>query len=186
MVTLARLERCCDKIAENVKTFRPDYIVSIESGGWYIGHLLEKKLQLPHYSITVKRSINLQKLYRIFPERLRIIPSIVQGLLFHCKDPMLQARLPTLTESALKGKNVLLVDDAVHSGKTFFVAIEYLQSIGVGCIKTATVSNVFDNPVVDYYCYSGMYFFPWSRPSYEYPTYLSLRKNLEDQTVIAL
>jgi hypoxanthine phosphoribosyltransferase len=178
IVTLARLESCCSEIADTVRTFKPDYIVSIESGGWYVGHLLQAHLCVPHYTITIRRRINLQNLYRPFPLQLRIIPSVWQGILFFFKSPVLQEPLLPPTETLLAGKRVLLVDDAVHSGKTLSVAIEYLRSIGAVHIKTAVISNVYGDPIANYYCYSGLYFFPWSRPSDEYPAYLSLRQHL--------
>ena len=95
---------------------RPDIIVAILRGGAIIGVLLSHSLKIPNLLTIPIRTTS-----RDGPNPPRIPPEVgVTGNL-----------------SALRGKTVLIVDDAVTTGKTFATARQLLHSASPGRILTA-------------------------------------------------
>ena len=73
-------------------------------------------------------------------------------------DPVL---LEGITDEDLKNKKVLLVDDAIHSGKTMKVAKDYIFGFSPTIIKTAALFYV-DTYIPDYFIGKGEKKYPWS------------------------
>ncbi len=180
-IRLKDVKAHCDELAAAAADFQPEAIVSIESGGWYVGHCLEQKLMVPHYSITIRRKMDLEALYARFPKELALIPKLVHTVLFLVKKPEMHGRLSERSEALLEGKRVLVVDDAAQSGRTLGIAVRYLQKISACAVRTAVVSSVFGKNRADYCCRTGLNYFPWSKSSRDYRTYLELRTQLAPQ-----
>ena len=78
----------------------------------------------------------------------------------------------------LKDKKILIVDDAVHSGKTLDVAKKYLLKFKPDEIKTAALFYV-DKYLPDYFIGKGEMKYPWSSFAKFEKGYWLYRKYLE-------
>jgi hypoxanthine phosphoribosyltransferase len=181
VISIEEINKICDILGENVTNPKPDFIVSIESGGWYIGHRIAKRLSLPHFSITIRRKTVSTRLYEIFPNWLKIIPTIIHGVIFLIRKPVLQRKLSRDSEKEIITKNILIVDDVLQSGMTINMGVLYLKSIGAETVRTLVISNVFKKKV-DHDYQNGILFYPWSKCSNEYTKYLEIRSNLTETT----
>jgi hypoxanthine phosphoribosyltransferase len=173
-VKLSEVDVLCENLAAMMVGFKPDFVVSIETGGWYAGKYLARHFSIPHRTITIRRQIDLQLLYRCFPKALRFIPALWHGVLFLMATPVMTQGLAAGAEQELAGKKILIVDDVTQSGKTLTVAESYLQSLAVKSTKIAVLSTVWGR-ATDYRCLSGIHYFPWSRSSAEYAHFEQLR-----------
>jgi hypoxanthine phosphoribosyltransferase len=176
VVTLEKLEFFCNDLSEQVKEFNPELVISIDNGGWYLGHKISRKLQIKHLSIKIKRKTNFEKLNNRLPVFLRLIFISVEAILFHLQKPSLISGLSTTEIKEIENKRILLVDDAIHSGKTMEVAVEYLNLFMIKELKILVLSDFINSNKPHYKIINGHCLFPWSRISKEYGTFLKLRQ----------
>lgn len=173
-INLKEAVALCEQLAERVKELRVDSVVSIESGGWFVGDQIAQRLELPHLPITVRRFTDEERgvseccssfLRRLFVAvqhdllRTSRAPQVLRGV----SDPML-----------VKEKRVLLVDDAVHSGRTVTVARDYLFQLGSVAVPVVALASVrgFREP---YLCMlEGHRCYPWSVISPEYEQFQAI------------
>lgn len=102
------VENELDILAQQIG-YRPDVIVAIARGGLVPGRLLAKSLDVKTmFSLTVIKSGSERK-----------VASAI--------DPMFIA-----------GKNILLVEDMIESGRSLLVSKQYLESLGAS-VKTAAL-----------------------------------------------
>lgn len=178
ILTFSDMDFYTGVIGRQVADYSPEFVVSIRCGGWYVGKVLSSLMGINHLSITVRRtddSVNEQvsagiAICRAFAElfwRPWVMPYVV-------------ARLSPSVGIRINGKRVLLVDDAVHSGDTMKVAVEYLASFNPECIMTAAVGNVHTRSIVDHWVLDGWYCYPWSKVS---PYYAQFRAMMDHEAI---
>jgi len=146
-----------------VKEYTPDIVVCINRGGVLPGVEVARELQVPCSSLTVQRPFNTVEIYKRMPKfiaewyqvflSLTMMPEVVPGI-----------------HASVMGKKLLMVDDAVHTGKTFRVATEYVSFLAPREVRTATLTYV-RRQHADFALKKGRYQFPWSRNSPEFEEY---------------
>ncbi|MCC5850557.1 MAG: hypothetical protein JJU29_20920 [Verrucomicrobia bacterium] len=115
-------------LAGQLKQLRPDSctIVSVARGGHALARLLSDFLKLPIFSVSIQSYQDLQQ------HELRITQEL---------------------NVDLNGRNVLLVDEIIDSGKTLVRALEYLQDFGTGSVTSVSL-HVKPHAVLksDFFC----------------------------------
>lgn len=173
-ISLAAAQQLCVDLAMRAEVFKPDCVVSVEKGGWFVGDQVAKRLGLPHLQIAIGRfpEEETRSIYAELP-----LPFHLLGVLWHTLT--WNARKPRLLEGignpqSLEGKRVLLVDDAVHTGGTMRVAREYLLTFRPTSVDMAALSIVRGFQPMYLCMRQGHYCYPWSRMSPEYGDFLKL------------
>ena len=167
-LTLKDIDNLCRQLCEMIKVPNIDCVVSVEKGGWYVGDKIARQLDVPHFKVTTRRfdDEELRSLYQMFPEWLKIIPILYQGLLQKIRSPRLIKGLSCV--DMIKGKNVLLVDDAIHTGITLEVTKGYLNGLEPMTIHAAVLASVKGSRELVTSILQGHYCYPWSKISSEY------------------
>lgn len=100
------------ELSRKIKQLRPESctIISVARGGHALARLLSDFLKLPIFSVSIQSYQDLQQHELHITQELNV---------------------------DLKGKNILLVDEIIDSGKTLVRALEYLQDF-----ETRTVTSV--------------------------------------------
>ncbi len=173
-ITLKEVEIICDNLLKNIE--KPEVIIAIESGGWYIGNYLSQKMNVPLFSITIRRKINLSYFHNSSNGFMKILGKIFQYILFLLKKPVLQEELSNQQKVFIAGKNILIVDDAIQSGFTMNIAIKYLNTLYPKKIEILIINNVFGFYKCKFFN-RGITRFPWSKTSSEYKQYLKIRSS---------
>ncbi len=101
-------------LAGQLKTLRPHSctIISVARGGHALARLLSDFLKLPIYSVSIQSYEDLRQ------HELRITQEL---------------------NVDLKGRNVLLVDEIIDSGKTLVRALDYLHDFETGSITSVSL-----------------------------------------------
>lgn len=167
IISLERAESLCEQLAEKVVQKPIDIVVSIEHGGWFVGVQLARFFQVPHATITVRRlpdekvldgTEDLSVAHRLF--------------VVFIADFFRMARKPVVIEGVQRSmvckKNILLVDDAVHTGSTMEIAAAYLREQGVETVSMAALASVRGPYPPLCYVLEGHHCYPWSKLSVEY------------------
>ena len=141
------------------RDFIPDVIVTIKNGGVLPGIEISEKLGKPLLEIDIRRIIDdtFEKLYSDASEDTRKIISKDFNEAWFATDP----KIVKTDRLDLKDKNILLVDDAVHTGKTLNVAKSYISTFKPSLEKTATLFYA-DKYTPDYVLGYGEKYYPWS------------------------
>lgn len=160
-LTFHKVDFLCQSLSGAVAGYKPQCIVSIDTGGRYVGEKLSKILDVPHLNIYICRNIYDVPFIKKMPLIFRLI---VRWVLFRFTKPVLQKGLTINAQAFIQNKRVLLVDDAISSGRTMDVGIEALQG---ATVKTAVLVNIARGEV-DFSLLKGAHYFPWSRISPEY------------------
>lgn len=121
--------------------FKPDYVIGISRGGWFPANFLSYLMDwTPLASIDVKRTAGNKG--RIMGDNSHINPAV------------------------LKGRNVLLVEDMLETGKSAAAAEEFLKQHGatvkLACFFARDISEVEPDFVVQGGVANEV-FFPWER-----------------------
>jgi hypoxanthine phosphoribosyltransferase len=150
----------CTSLAREVeKVYTPDLVIAIDTGGSVPGDLVAKDLGVPVKHITIRRDINIGRMYNRDPIPLRWIMSVYHHYLFHTVKPVVSINL----DFDISGKKILIVDDSVHTGATLAVAVRYFQERFVSEVRVATLTFV-SNVESDFSILpAGNYCFPWSK-----------------------
>ena len=85
--------------------------------------------------------------------------SVYHHYLFHTTRPTVLEGI----SANISGKQILIVEDMLHTGATVDVAIEYLRRVNVSQIKTASLGYVSERRPDFSALPSGNYCFPWSK-----------------------
>lgn len=155
-----RLAGCCTSLARKIgKVYKPDLVIAIDTGGSIPGDLIAKALDVPIRHITIRRNINIGRMYCKDPIPLRWIMSLYHHYLFHTVKPTVSEDF----DLDISGKNILIVDDSIHTGTTLVVAIKHIQQYPILEVKVATLTYV-SKVEPDYSILpAGNYSFPWSK-----------------------
>jgi hypoxanthine phosphoribosyltransferase len=120
-VSWNELERCLDKMIERINNseIKYDAVVGIKTGGAIISDYISLKLGLPNYKIKISREeYNCNKgSSDTIDDMVKKNFSYKQGDYIICEG----------INSNLEGKNIILVDELVSTGKTIEEAYNYLK-----------------------------------------------------------
>lgn len=178
IINFARADQICERLHQRVVGMQMDYIISIETGGWYVGKKMSELLSIPHYTITVRRyeEEELLRFYENFPRSLRVVPILMQSLVHMFVRPRVLSDITTLP--VLLDAKVLLVDDCVHTGATMDVALKVIDTLRPEYVQPLVLVNVgepkHESCMFDL---QGMHEFPWSKTSKQYNQFLELRQS---------
>lgn len=171
------------KLAQKIeKNFRPEIVIFVAKGSYYIGDEISKYFNTPLIEIKAERQKG--KLKKIVAPLLKIIPSSIKKVLrefevksnIHKKNSERKVRLDEKAlKELLKYKKVLLVDDSIDTGNTIKKIIKYLEKYNLE-IKAASL-NIFSISEevieIDYYNYRDTLLNgPWSNDSKYYKKFI--------------
>lgn len=149
----------CDSLTRMIKeNYVPDIIVAIETGGVVPGELIAKLFSVPVLYIGIRRNIFIRQ-YSFNLRPIQWIMSVYHHFLFHAMKPVLNKEIAM----DISNKKILVVDDVLHTGATFDVAIEYLKRKGAIKIRTVSLSYVSKRKPDYSILPAGDYSFPWSK-----------------------
>ena len=117
------LEECLDEIVERIRESGINYhvVVGIKTGGAIISDYVSLKLGLPNYKIKLTR-----KEYNCKKESSDTIDDIIKkNIINEYKDN--EFTICEEIEDNLEGKNIILIDELVSSGKTMEESYNYLK-----------------------------------------------------------
>ena len=161
----------------------PDLVVGILSGG---GHVLEAIKKHPNVKSSLFELVTLQRQSTNVKQRflkpvLSILPYSILNWLRIFESNSVKAKISNLNLEKLQDntiafdtrntiakpiKNILIIDDAIDSGKTMFVVKSNLQQkFPKAKIKIAVLAWTIDSSIIkpDYYLYNNTLLrFPWS------------------------
>lgn len=163
-LSIKEINGICAVLAEKASALNPEVVISIESGGLYIGKVVASKLKVPHYSFAVRRP---KRELPKYTQWLQLFFTLWEVWKFRKRSPVLVSGLSVRAERELADKSIVLIDDAIDTGQTIEVAKAHLFSLGVSQIAVIVVGNV-QGKQVDYSHLDGRYCYPWSRLSREY------------------
>ncbi len=150
----------CRQLAEKVRLeYEPDLVVAIATGGSIPGELVAGALTIPLVHLTIRRDIDISRRYSRDPIPLRYMLSLYHHFLFQTTKPTISVGVDT----GISDKKILIVDDALHTGATIDVAVEYLRKARASEIKTASLGYVSTRKPDFSALPRGNYSFPWSR-----------------------
>jgi len=171
----------CNELSSKID-FGPDLIVGILEGGGHVVNEIAKTLKSKNVAfIKLKRKTG-SKEFILIGYLLKVLPyKFLNKLRFYessrAKKSMNSLNLDELSKQSLefnlenidleKIKTILIVDDAIDTGKTMFVVKNSLDSkIQNANIKTAVISWTLEDSIVkpDYHLYKNVLVrFPWSK-----------------------
>lgn len=164
----------------------PDIVVEVLSAGGYLGKAIkvdEKFNKAQYKQIKIQRRREYIKQSIVFRTLLKILPYIILNRLrlYESKKAKNSIRALNLDElqkdnisfdhlgfSHQKSvKNILIIDDAIDTGRTMFIIKNSLQKqFPKANIKTAIISWTLENSIIkpDFYIYKNVLVrFPWSK-----------------------
>lgn len=164
------------------KNFKPEIVIFVAKGSYYIGDEIAKYFNIPLIEIRAERQKG--KLKQVVAPLLKIIPSFIKKILrefevksnTHKKNSKRKVILEEkYLKELLKYKKVLLVDDSIDTGNTIKQIIEYLKKYNLE-IKIAGL-NIFSMSEevikIDYYNYKDTLLNgPWSNDSKYYKEFI--------------
>jgi hypoxanthine phosphoribosyltransferase len=162
----------------------PDLVVSILTGGGYIVDEIKKEKNFNNVrfeQVKIQRKERFKATYiinfllKILPykvlnnlriyESLKATKSISKLDLSMLSDSKIEFKLNAINKESIK--NILIIDDAIDTGKTMFTVKNNLNKIFTNAqIKTAVISWTIDSSIVkpDYYLIKNtLVRFPWSK-----------------------
>lgn len=149
-----------DNLARIIRqNFVPNLVVAIDTGGSIPGEMIAQRLKIPIVHITVRRSIKITRRYGNDPVLLRWVMSVYHHYLFRLTKPVISVDINT----DISGKNILVVDDSIHTGATIDVVTDHLRRAGAHRIVTASLTYVSENKPDYSVIAPGNYSFPWSK-----------------------
>ena len=120
-ITWSELERCLDKIIERIQNseIKYDAVVGIKTGGAIISDYISLKLGLPNYKVKISREE-----YNCNKQSKDTIDDMIKKKVYYNQGKY------TICEGIndnLEGKNIILIDELVSSGKTITEVNNYLK-----------------------------------------------------------
>jgi hypoxanthine phosphoribosyltransferase len=134
-ITWHQLENYLDIIVEKIKNSGENYdaVIGIKTGGAIISDYISQKLNLPNYKVKLSR-----KEYNCNKQSYNTFNDLINKNIF---SNLGEYTVCEPIEHDLQGKNVILVDEMVSSGKTMVEAVEYLKNEkGVNTIYPTTIT----------------------------------------------
>ncbi len=179
VVTLNRkdFEKSVVKLSEHID-FNPDLIIGIPRGGKFVLAQIIKNHKFKNtktFLFEVQRKTTKRKNHAIISYMISLLPYRISDLLRIFEANLVRKKnfresnpetivFPYSIDNGLK---ILIIDDAIDSGKSVLTVIESIKNKSINCfIKVAVVSWTFKDSLIkpDYYIYSNcLVRFPWSK-----------------------
>lgn len=172
-INLEQVLEYSKELAKNIGTqFNPDAIIGIKNGGLIPSLEISKILRKPLYTISAGRNVP------PYNSKFPLLNKFYYELAFLRSSPKLLTKL----DSSFDAKKILLVDDAIHTGKTVNLIMDYLKQMNNDCeVKTASI-NYIKKSIPDFYIKKGRINFPWSKNSKYYKDYEKyLEKSIKNE-----
>lgn len=162
-ISLEEVDKLSKELAEKVREYNPECVISIRKGGYRAGEVVANSLEVPHYSIKVSRWCS-DFVSNSFVQYMCNQAPLVNGLCRYMASLINRLSPTKLREDLddninLENRRILLVDDVEVSGKTIRIALKYLRSRGLRDIKTAVIRC--EGSSSDYWVTSEKIDFPW-------------------------
>ncbi len=164
----------------------PDIVVEVLSAGGYLGKAIkvdEKFNKAQYKQIKIQRRREYIKQSIVFRTLLKILPYIILDRLRLYESKKAKNSISALNLNELQKdnisfdhlgflhkksvKNILIIDDAIDTGRTMFIIKNSLQKqFPKANIKTAIISWTLENSIIkpDFYIYKNVLVrFPWSK-----------------------
>jgi len=182
----ARLKSLCMELGRKVviSNLKPDIIIGIKSGGAVVSNYI---CQLPEFIECVHEVVKLQRASTLRKEKMNIkkfiskMPYVVTNFLRLIESGILEYKhnrmndadsdvrieiSPEILRKIKMASHLLIIDDAVDSGRTMKTIKDYIQSLNRNLnIKTAALTVTFQKPLIipDFYLFKNTLIrFPWS------------------------
>ncbi len=150
--------------------FKPDLIISIRTGGFYVGE--EMFADVTHTSVKLQRpstkakGTKLRKIIKNLPRPILDGIRIAESWWLEHKEASPRTVTFTLPEAG-NFRKILIVDDAVDSGATLLAVIEQTRQIAPEAdVRSAVITQTTLSPLTkpDYTLYDNQTLirFPWS------------------------
>jgi hypoxanthine phosphoribosyltransferase len=160
---MRRLDRskvavACRRLTEQIeKDGAPSVIVSIRTGGEEIGQLLAGMLGCKVVEVHIARP-DRTRIYKRIARVSKMLATIVYEFLFLIDRPCMieMSQIP-------QGADVLIVDDAIQSGKTIRLARRWVKGFSPRRMRVAAITDMRWWNVSEYHIYRSLVSFPWSR-----------------------
>ena len=159
-ISWKQLEKYLDVIVERIKHSGRHYdaVVGIKTGGAIISDYISQKLGITNYKIKLSRSE-----YNCDKKSYNAIHDIIQKRIFKNYGEY------TICEEIrdnLEGKNIILIDELVSSGKTMNEAYNYLQHIknanDIYAVSVALEKDRYKEELpIDYVITGNVLIWPW-------------------------
>lgn len=136
--TWGKVESWTFELAEKIGDYKPDFVIGISRGGLVPAILLSR----------IKGGL--------------FVPVYIEKI----GGERRVSALCALTSSTLIGKNVLLVEDVLETGRSLIVAREFLERSGARVKTTCFFARDFSEVKPDYVIVEGLTYeviFPWER-----------------------
>lgn len=161
----------CFDLVQKIKSsnYHPDIIVGISDGGIMPAKQIGELLSVPVEILNVSRP-SFVSLFKRMAHLNKLMATLIYEIMFLLSSPKIRESL-----KIPEGKNILLVDDMAHTGKTIRVSVKYINKKFPKSIKTAVISNK-NNSQVDYFVNNLEIIFPWSKDSPHYDFYVKNKK----------
>lgn len=120
-ITWEQLEKYLDIIIEKIQSSEQYYdaVIGIKTGGAILSDYISQKLNLPSYKVKLSR-----KEYNCNKNELHTIDDMIKKRTLTDDEFIICEPI----ENDLQGKNVILIDELIASGKTMNETIKYLKN----------------------------------------------------------
>lgn len=133
-----------------------DHIVAISHGGDSIGELFSKHSSLPLSKILIQRP-DRRSIYRRLVKMNKYLAWVVYELLFLIDSPKVIGAM-----AIPNNKNIFLVDDGIHTGKTMRTCLNFINRFHPKSIYIFSYMDISKNKLANYSCSREKIIFPWS------------------------
>jgi hypoxanthine phosphoribosyltransferase len=159
-ITWKQLEKYLDIIVEKIKLSGQHYdaIIGIKTGGAILSDYISQKLKIPNYKVKLSR-----KEYNCNKKEIDTIDDMLKKRFFKNDEKFTVCEM---IDDDLQGKNVILIDEIVSSGKTMSETIRYLKNEkNVNIIYPTTISlntNFYNGDIdIDHIISESVFIWPW-------------------------
>lgn len=170
-----KLQEGCRRLEEMAREFKPDLIVAIANGGIPVAQYMFPSI--PHCKVECQRkSTSVKSRYSMIWSIIRKLPLSVRNFMRIAEAKMLkrnsqsgEVNIDSETLLAIqKSSRILLIDDAVDSGKTLNQVVEHIGEIsGDRKVASAVITITTQSPVIvpEYSVYNDSILirFPWAK-----------------------
>jgi hypoxanthine phosphoribosyltransferase len=165
----------CAKLEALAADYNPDLVVTIASGGDYVGANIFGTVT--HVSVRCgrrgtpakKKSVLLNRFVKHLPRRVNDVLRMVEARILSLRKPKLVdiSLSEDVKRKLVAAERVLVVDDAVDSGATLIAVLDAVyKAAGSSKVRSAAITVTTEKPMVmpDYFLYHDetLIRFPWS------------------------
>lgn len=186
----------CFNLASDIisSDFNPDIIIGVKTGGAYVSKKIYEyinivsqntqycEVQIQHPTTILMKYIKVKNIFKFIPNKglnlIRLLNIYRQELGYKLNKEVKRVgniSFPKEIENYIKRYNnnkILIIDDAIDTGKTMSVITDYINNINKNnIIKYGVLTTTFDNPEIkaDYSLYNKTILrFPWAFDAFKF------------------